>query len=168
MIVFFVDHLTRGEISWASFYVIIVFLSHWEQTEEFTVTVATFCSLLTILGAFFSASAGPPELAVSNRFIALFLIWLTTVLVVQRKKLTNQRDFMLKEKEEALARIKVLSGLLPICSSCKKIRNDEGYWTHVESYLAEHSEAKFTHGICEPCREKLYPQIHLNIALDGK
>lgn len=58
---------------------------------------------------------------------------------------------------EALANIKVLSGLIPICANCKKIRDDSGYWAQLEAYLQSHSEATFSHGICPECAEKLYP-----------
>jgi len=60
------------------------------------------------------------------------------------------------ELENKIAEITVLSGLLPICSSCKKIRNDDGYWTQIESYITANSEAQFSHGICEECAVKLY------------
>jgi len=59
------------------------------------------------------------------------------------------------ELERALASVKVLQGLLPICSYCKKIRNDKNYWQQVESYITEHSEVQFSHGICPACYEKL-------------
>jgi AmiR/NasT family two-component response regulator len=61
------------------------------------------------------------------------------------------------ELQAALGQVKRLSGLLPICSSCKKIRDDQGYWTEVEIYILEHSEADFTHGLCPDCAKRLYP-----------
>jgi len=61
--------------------------------------------------------------------------------------------------EQAVAQIKVLSGLLPICASCKKIRDDTGYWSQMETYIHAHSEAEFSHGICPDCTEKLYPGV---------
>jgi hypothetical protein len=60
---------------------------------------------------------------------------------------------------QSLEKIKVLSGLLPICASCKKIRDDTGYWSQVEIYIAQHSDAQFTHGICPDCAKRLYPQL---------
>jgi DNA-binding response OmpR family regulator len=60
-----------------------------------------------------------------------------------------------KELELALANVKLLQGLLPICCYCKKIRNDQNYWQQVDTYIADHSEAQFTHGICPECREKI-------------
>jgi hypothetical protein len=55
--------------------------------------------------------------------------------------------------------VKTLSGLLPICSSCKKIRDDRGYWNRLEIYLQAHSDARLTHGICPECADQLYPEI---------
>jgi ligand-binding sensor domain-containing protein len=60
--------------------------------------------------------------------------------------------------QEGVARIKVLSGLLPICAACKNIRDDQGYWSQIEVYIREHSEAQFTHGLCPACVAKLYPE----------
>jgi len=60
-----------------------------------------------------------------------------------------------KELELALANVKLLQGLLPICCYCKRIRNDQNYWQQVDTYVAEHSEAQFTHGICPECRDKI-------------
>lgn len=61
--------------------------------------------------------------------------------------------------EAALSQIKTLSGLLPICANCKKIRDDRGYWNQIESYIRDHSDARFTHGICPECLKKLYPEL---------
>jgi len=61
--------------------------------------------------------------------------------------------------KDALANVRTLSGLLPICASCKKIRDDKGYWNRIESYLRDHSDAVFSHGICPECAEKIYPDL---------
>ena len=66
---------------------------------------------------------------------------------------------MILELKEALTRIKTLSGLLPICSSCKKIRDDKGYWNQIETYIRDHSEVDFSHGICPVCAVELYPEL---------
>ncbi|MBP9022981.1 MAG: hypothetical protein KBH06_07245 [Spirochaetes bacterium] len=67
----------------------------------------------------------------------------------------------LKRLEEASRNIKILSGLIPICASCKKIRDDDGYWHQIEQYINEHSDAVFSHGLCPACAKKLYPDIKL-------
>lgn len=64
------------------------------------------------------------------------------------------------ELKATRAKVKVLSGLLPICSNCKKIRDDKGYWNRIEAYIHDHSEADFTHGICPTCAIKLYPELY--------
>ncbi len=65
-----------------------------------------------------------------------------------------------EELQRALKEVKVLRGLIPICASCKKIRNDGGFWQQLEEYLGEHSEAEFSHGLCRPCIKKLYPGVY--------
>jgi CheY-like chemotaxis protein len=64
-----------------------------------------------------------------------------------------------QELEQALKEVKVLRGFIPICASCKKIRNDQGYWQLVEAYIREHSEAEFSHGICPDCIKKFFPGV---------
>jgi response regulator RpfG family c-di-GMP phosphodiesterase len=65
-----------------------------------------------------------------------------------------------EELQRALSEVKVLRGLIPICASCKKIRNDGGFWQQLEEYIGEHSEAEFSHGLCQPCLKKLYPGVY--------
>jgi hypothetical protein len=72
---------------------------------------------------------------------------------------TSRLESTNKELEQALIDVKQLSGMLPICSSCKKIRNDEGYWEQIEAYIRDHSEVEFSHSICPGCAEKLYPNF---------
>ena len=73
-----------------------------------------------------------------------------------------QRDQLKKSNEEltdALKNVKILRGLLPICSYCKKIRDDKGYWNQLEAYIRDHSEAEFSHSVCEECAKKYYPNM---------
>ena len=65
-----------------------------------------------------------------------------------------------EDLQRALREVKVLRGLIPICASCKKIRNDGGFWQQIEEYIGEHSEAEFSHGLCQPCLKKLYPGVY--------
>jgi CHASE3 domain sensor protein len=76
-----------------------------------------------------------------------------------RKHSEEERGRLIEELRQALASVKTLSGLLPICASCKKIRDDRGYWNQIESYIRDHSEAQFTHGLCPECLARLYPEI---------
>ena len=76
---------------------------------------------------------------------------------IERKQMEVEREHLIEELQQALKEIRKLSGLLPICMYCKKIRDDAGYWNQIESYLADHSEAMFSHGICPDCFQRLYP-----------
>ena len=69
----------------------------------------------------------------------------------------SRKNFVVSSQlNDSLSKVKKLSGLLPICASCKKIRDDQGYWKQIESYIRDHSEADFSHGICPECVEKIY------------
>ena len=70
-----------------------------------------------------------------------------------------EREELVRELREALAEVKTLSGLLPICASCKNVRDDKGYWTQIEQYIQEATDAQFSHGICPDCMNKLYPGL---------
>jgi PAS domain S-box-containing protein len=76
-----------------------------------------------------------------------------------RKQAEAEREQLIRDLQRALAEVKTLSGLLPICSACKKIRDDNGYWTRIESYLLDHSNAQFTHSLCPDCLQKYYPGV---------
>jgi hypothetical protein len=98
--------------------------------------------------------------------ITVTLILLAVVLFTSRKaqrsieernEIERERERLIVELQDALANIKRMSGLLPICASCKKIRDDKGYWNQIESYIREHAEVDFSHGICPECARKLYP-----------
>ena len=76
--------------------------------------------------------------------------------ITRRKEIESDREKLIKKLQDALDKIKTLRGIIPICASCKKIRDDEGYWNEIESYIKKHSEADFSHGICPECAQKLY------------
>jgi len=78
----------------------------------------------------------------------------------ERKQAEEKLEEVILTLNDALSKVKLLSGLLPICSSCKKIRNDEGYWEQMELYVKNHSEAEFSHGICPDCAQKMYPEYY--------
>jgi len=80
--------------------------------------------------------------------------------IEQRAVAEKEREELISELREALAKVKTLSGLLPICASCKKIRDDSGYWNRIEDYICKHSEAEFTHGLCPECAKRLYPEFY--------
>jgi PAS domain S-box-containing protein len=78
--------------------------------------------------------------------------------VTERKRMEEERTHLIAHLNEMLSKVKTLSGLLPICASCKKIRDDKGYWQQLETFVREHSGAEFSHSICPECMKRLYPQ----------
>ena len=79
--------------------------------------------------------------------------------ISERRKMEADREHLIGELKTALENVKTLRGLLPICASCKQIRDDQGYWQSVEQYVTAHSEAEFTHSVCPACIRKLYPEL---------
>ena len=77
----------------------------------------------------------------------------------QLRREIEERKQLITELQAAIAKVRTLSGLLPICSACKKIRDDKGYWNQIEAYIEEHSDAAFSHGICPECFRRIYPDM---------
>ncbi len=140
-------------------YIAVVLFSQWHSGRKTILVAALGCSLLTILGFFFSPDGGETWKVLSNRALALFAIWVTAILTLQQRRMTEEREHVLLEREAALEQVKILRGFLPICASCKKIRDDKGYWNQIETYIRDRSEAEFSHSICPECATKLYPDI---------
>ncbi len=80
--------------------------------------------------------------------------------ITERKRAEKDSELLIIQLKEAFKKIKTLSGLVPICAKCKKIRDDKGFWNGVEKYVTEHSDAVFTHGLCNDCAVDLYPSVY--------
>jgi len=76
--------------------------------------------------------------------------------ITDRRKIEGEREGLIEKLKKTLDEVEILSGFLPICSSCKKVRDDSGYWNQIESYLQKHSDARFSHGLCPDCEKGLY------------
>lgn len=100
---------------------------------------------------------------VDTRRLLAVLAKQADIVALRKAELRHQheREELVAELRAALAKVKVLSGFLPICSSCKKIRDDQGYWRQIEAYIRDHSEAEFTHSLCPECIRRLYPDLPL-------
>ncbi|MHB8149292.1 MAG: hypothetical protein ACYDIB_03945 [Desulfobulbia bacterium] len=88
--------------------------------------------------------------------------------IEERKRTEAEKVQLIDQLQKAMQEVKVLSGFLPICASCKKIRDDTGYWRQIEEYISTHSNALFSHGICPECTKKLYPEFHEEMQRRGK
>jgi hypothetical protein len=79
--------------------------------------------------------------------------------IEERKRTEAEKELLIAQLQKAVQEVKVLSGFLPICASCKKIRDDSGYWRQIEEYISRHSSVLFSHGICPDCSKRLYPDF---------
>lgn len=79
-------------------------------------------------------------------------------MVVGRREADEDQARLIAELQEALANVKLLQGMLPICASCKRVRDDKGYWNQIESYISTHTDVRFSHGLCPDCLKREYPQ----------
>lgn len=152
VIIFFIDLALPLGVAGGVPYILSVLTVLRSKKINHTIYIAIICSLLTILGYFYSPDGGELWKVLSNRFLALFAIWVTTILSIKIIK-------------EARKEIKILRGLLTTCSSCKKVKDDEGSWTLMESYINKHSEAQFSHGMCPDCFKVIYPNYEYKEAV---
>lgn len=105
------------------------------------------------------------SVGVAILFANIFGIWLSWRYHIDKRiqfYLLRKEKELGAELERAIETKKTLMGLLPICASCKKIRDDKGSWSQIEEYIRDHSEAEFSHGICDECAEKLYPDLEIH------
>ncbi|GAU09106.1 PAS domain S-box protein [Desulfoplanes formicivorans] len=88
--------------------------------------------------------------------------------ITERNRKEREREELIEKLEKALTEIRQLQGIIPICASCKQIRDDKGAWKQLEAYISEHSEAEFSHGICPDCATRLYPELRLNAPINTR
>lgn len=144
--VFALDILTPLGVAVSVLYVAPVLMSLWSPQQRYTLIVASAASVLTVLDIFMSQPGGIAWMAFANRALALFAIWVTAILALRYKQ----------QRVEAAA----LRGLLPMCASCKKIRDGNGRWNHLEVYIETYASVEITHSMCEECLVKWYPELH--------
>lgn len=118
-------------------------------------------ALMTANGTMPSASRALFSASLVN--VAIYLgsvitttLWTFGVILMVNQRLVAEREQTIQDLNGAIEQIKTLKGILPICAGCKKIRDDQGYWEQVDSYVSRHSEAEFTHGMCPDCMDALY------------
>lgn len=156
----------------------------WRREEvlarDFLETLIPAEKAAAVLGILEKALGGAPQRAVENVMLdrqgqAHHILWNCTRLedsqgqalglvisgldISGRIKFAKEREELIESLQDALTHVKTLSGLLPICSHCKKIRDDSGYWRQIEQYVETHSQAEFSHGLCPQCAHQLYPEI---------
>lgn len=158
--VFFVSLATPlGFVDWLGYMFCLLLGYQWLSGRGIGILTA-LCALLVIVDYFLSpVSLLHTDIDITNRLIGVSVLCLSAYLLIRRKNAEEDRERLIFELRQALDNIKTLSGMLPICASCKKIRDDKGYWEDVADYISAHSEALFSHGLCPDCLEKAYEEI---------
>lgn len=159
-----VDYVTGYEIGIQLFYLIPISFAAWFGGKSRGIIVSSL-SFLTIVGTDFMAGKEYHHFFVElwNLLMHFGFFCVYAVVLSLVKSDLDEHKRLVAELQRALSEVKQLSGFLPICASCKKIRDDKGYWTQIESYISSHSEAQFSHGICPECVKKLYPEQYESI-----
>ena len=155
LLVGLLDWATGWELQFFVFYFIPIAFAAW-----FARAPGSYFVVLLSAAAWFTADAltGHPYThqvyAVWNTFIRLVAFLALGVTLTRIRSLLDAERRISADLEKALSEVKTLTGLLPICATCKKIRNDQGYWQRIEEYLSKHTDARFSHGYCAECAAK--------------
>ena len=160
MLVGIADYLTGYEIGMDLFYLFpIIFLAWYLGVKQGVVLVAVTMVIMTISNILSGKEYSRLALDLWNTSIRFGFYIVVVFLIARLRSAMQERSELIGELQETLKEVKELRGILPICSSCKKIRDDAGYWQDLEAYIHTHTNAEFSHGLCKECAKKLYPQI---------
>jgi hypothetical protein len=161
LIIGYVDYLTGLEFRMEIFYLAPILYVTWFVDKKSGILLSAI-SLITILCSDILAGKNYElsfiEIWNSAMYLAFFVV--ATLLLSRLKSTLLLRAGLIADLERALSEVKELTGILPICANCKKIRDDEGYWHDVAVYIRDHTNAEFTHSLCKACAEKLYPELY--------
>ena len=149
------DFATGYEIAFSIFYLAPVSFVTWFAGRRAGLTIALLSAIVWLVADVASGHPFPHVLVPFwNTTVRFGFFGLTVVLLDQLHFIIDEQATLIKDLQEARDEAKTLSGLIPICAWCKRVRDDEGYWKQVELYISEHSEASFTHAICPECKRK--------------
>ncbi len=157
LVMFFCFTFIRARFTWATFTGAVILLMF--EITSIWLTDTPLIILLRNNFFFISAVIIGMVACYSMEYFARKNFFLMVKLEKEKKKLSNANEKLqhhIKELKQAHREIKTLSGFIPICANCKKIRDDQGYWNQIEKYISEHSDAVFSHALCPECLEKLY------------
>jgi hypothetical protein len=159
-----IDFLTGVDIGVAVLYLVPISFVTWFHSKRAGYIMSVVSISTTVLSDWLGGKIYrnvPVETWNSLVHFGFFVV--VAFLLARLKFELDERAKVIGELKRALEEIKTLSGLLPMCAWCKKIRDDGGYWKQVEQYVSEHTEAEFTHGICPDCLKKMEPELYEKI-----
>lgn len=157
------DFKTGYKVNFSSFYLAPIAYLTWKGSWRVGITIALASGLVAMFADDLLDKVTAHEIFSYWNALNRLSFFLLTVFMVDRiRSLYTRQTLLVAELNTALADVRRLSGLLPMCSWCKKIRSDKGFWHQVEEYLSEHSEAQFTHGICPQCDSQMRDMVVTN------
>jgi hypothetical protein len=152
----FVDYVTGYDFGFFIFYFIPISIVAWALGARKAYMISVLCAVVWFVSDWYARQPYSYALySVWNSAIRLLSFVVISYAVSKIHFLLNEERKISKELQDALDQVKTLSGLLPICAWCKKIRNDSGYWQQIEKYVEEHSDVQFSHGLCQECASKV-------------
>jgi hypothetical protein len=156
-----IDYVTGYELGFFVFYFLPIGLGAWGGGRQGGLALALACAVVwLVIDITTGHPYSSPWYRYENALIRYVAFCVVALLVARMHTLFRQERALTASLTCTLAEVKELQGLLPICAACKKIRNDHGYWEHIESYLTQHSKAEFSHGMCPECAQRLYPEFY--------
>jgi hypothetical protein len=150
------DALSAEQVTYSVFYLLpLCFIAWFGQNDKQTLIAAFACTLVSFFAEEAMQATQTTWLASYwNASVKLTFFCIVGLGLTRIRRDIFELNAMNKKLKEALHEVKTLKGLLPMCSGCKSIRDDQGYWTKLEDYLSSHTDTKLTHGLCEKCLEK--------------
>jgi hypothetical protein len=155
-----IDYVTGFELNFFVFYFIPVSIAAWYAGRKWAIVIALLSAITwTAVDIFSGHRYSHWSLYAWNGGIRLAAFIILGVALATIKKLLEIEKDLSRSIRATLEEVKMLKGFLPICSSCKNIRDDRGYWEKIELYIEQHTDAEFTHTLCPDCMKKLYPDV---------
>jgi hypothetical protein len=148
-----------GVNDWA-LYLIPLCITFWLKGRNHPLLIAASCTVLIYVELVLSPPSIPFTIATVNSSFGALVLWLVALLFMLHKRDDEKHLRLIGELQDAMAEIKVLRGILTICSRCKQIRDEEGHWLPVEVYVGDRSSADFSHVICPDCLDKHFTDRH--------
>ncbi len=160
LVIGFLDYWMGFGYRMKIFYLIPISYTTWFIGKKSGIVFSTWpvmTLLYSVAGAGENYGNPPIEIWNAAMYFAFFIT--VTLLLSKLRIIIQERTGLITKLQNALNAVEEMSGILPICANCKKIRDDEGYWHDVDVYISKHTKAEFTHGICSECANKLYPSL---------
>ena len=156
-VVFVADVLLPLGVAVWSLYMLPLLLTILIRNRNWMIGSAVATTALIGAGFWLSPSGVSLKYAVGNRVLGIVLVWAVTGLLLRYQQIQQERETLMRQLREAMARIKTLRGMLAVCTSCRRVQSDGGDWSQFEDLIHAHSEAEIHHSLCPPCAEQFFP-----------